>query len=396
MKRDEAGYAAAVPDHQRTIRPLDTDVLDAVSAAVSGGDAIASVLSRFGAGAVLYAADHAFDTLGRIGGSDGPEEVRLEGELRAAVLSGSAHAGDTGRWYPLSDRGQVIFIVKVPIETDVSPERRPDRISGLVLARHLRRFEELDRRRRRADMSVAAELQWELLPVRADSMGEYDVASVLEPAYEVAGDFFEYAEADGSVWAYSFDGMGHGLEATMTALLALTAVRNGRRQGASLTEQFTLANDVLFEQYGGDRFVTAAGCRFDPAGQFEVVNAGHEPIRSVIDGRVQPLLLVAELPLGVTATPEYTAQRGPELDVGDGVAMFSDGPAAVRSPEGARFGAERLDASLEAAWSELPMETVHDMMDAILEYVDDQELGDDVTAVVVRRSDRGEGNDAPS
>ena len=49
------------------------------------------------------------------------------------------------------------------------------------------------RLRRRAEMGLAAEMQWSLLPPLTFACPQLSVAGVLEPAYEVAGDTFDYA-----------------------------------------------------------------------------------------------------------------------------------------------------------------------------------------------------------
>ena len=47
--------------------------------------------------------------------------------------------------------------------------------------------------RRRRAMTLAAEIQWSLLPLAAFACQEISVAGALEPAYEVGGDAFDYA-----------------------------------------------------------------------------------------------------------------------------------------------------------------------------------------------------------
>ncbi|MET8406334.1 GAF domain-containing protein, partial [Streptomyces sp900116325] len=47
--------------------------------------------------------------------------------------------------------------------------------------------------RRREPMSVSAEIQWGLLPPLTMTMPQVEVAGILEPAYRVAGDSFDYA-----------------------------------------------------------------------------------------------------------------------------------------------------------------------------------------------------------
>ncbi len=341
----------------------------------------------FGSTSRLYAVDHEFGHLMPLDADLATcSALPLVGDQRAAVLRAERYDDGVVTWIPLVERQQVVFVVAVPagsvtIESDDMPK-----VLGEVFGGHRRRFEDYERRRRRADMTVAAELQWDLMPLRADVLGSYSVAGVLEPAYEVAGDLFEYALFDGAVWAYSFDGMGHGMEATLASVQVLAAVRNARRQGATLAEQMQRASAQLWEQYSGDRFVTGAACRIDPSGAVDVVNAGHEPIRIVAAGAVTRLDLDVDVPLGVAEAPVYRTQRAAELAPGDGFVMFSDGISSQRS-DGDDFGDDRLDDALARCWTDIPLQTGHSVVRELLDFIATGRVDDDVTAVVVRRID---------
>ncbi|MEP1125761.1 MAG: SpoIIE family protein phosphatase [Ilumatobacter sp.] len=354
--------------------------LGPIAQALSLDEVVDEVLDAFGPGAALYAIDHEFNTMKDVGlDVDG---VDLEGELRRAMLAGRPHFDGRRSWIPLPERHEAVFVVTV--EGPVVPVDGDRAVLGALLDGHRRRFEDLERRRRRRGMSVAAELQWDALPIRADAFGDVEVAGVLEPAYEIAGDVFDFAMVNGAVWAYSFDGMGHGMEATVSSTIVLAAVRNVRREGGSLGEQMQAANSVLFEHYGGNRFVTGAACRIAPDGSVDVVNAGHEPIRTVIGGRVEQLDLAVDLPLGVEPTTAYRTQAACALGPGDGFAMFSDGPAG-QANDGEAFGAERINEALRSCWSSAPLETGHGVLGQVISFLDGARVDDDLTAVVIRR-----------
>jgi len=350
-----------------------------VAHCVDPGTVVSTVERAYGDEAELFAVDHAFEQLVSIR-ENGSESITLSGPLRTAVLRAQPHqAGDTW-WIPIPERDQTVFVVR---SSTAPPDTAPDPALGAILEGHRTRFERLERRRRRADMSVAAELQWDLLPVRGDYVDGAKVAGVLEPAYEVAGDAFDYAWSDGSLWAYSFDGMGHGIDATLTSAVAVAAVRNARRRGLGLAEQMARASATLYEQWGGDRFVTGVGCRVTDGG-VEFVNAGHEPVRVIESGAVRRLSLRAELPLGVVADHSYETQSGPTLGPGDGVAMFSDGPASAAGDDGiGALGPDRLDELLSESWSDRPVEAARDVMGRVLDHIGENVVDDDLTAVFV-------------
>ncbi len=130
--------------------------------------------------------------------------------------------------------------------------------------------------RRAEPLSVAAEMQWNLQPLRAFSTGQFSVAGQLIPAYEVGGDCYDYNVDLEHLDLSSLDAMGHGVEASVLAGLATAVMRNTRRAGGGPVAQLAAADRQLLEQFGGEQFVTALAMRLNLAdGQIEVVNAGH-------------------------------------------------------------------------------------------------------------------------
>src|ERR671920_752373 len=103
------------------------------------------------------------------------------------------------------------------------------RVLGYVLTgarRYTDRFEML---RRRRELGLAAEIQWELLPSLAFELPAFSVAGTVEPAYEIGGDNFDYAVSAHRLTVAVSDAAGHGLRAALLASLSCTAMRNARR-----------------------------------------------------------------------------------------------------------------------------------------------------------------------
>ena len=189
-----------------------------------------------------------------------------------------------------------------------------------------RRFTDLfERSRRRADLELAAEIQWELLPVLAYHCDEFSLAGFIEPAYRVGGDNFDYAVERESVVVSVTDAKGHGLRAALLSALAVTAARNARRKGRGLREQAVAANDALGEQFGGEDFVTALMLQVDLAtGAVHAVNAGHPPAVLLRNERITALPLQPSPPLGMFADSRYDEQLF-DLRPDDRILLVTDG-----------------------------------------------------------------------
>jgi hypothetical protein len=203
--------------------------------------------------------------------------------------------------------------------------------------------------RRSAPMSLSAEVQWSLLPPMTMITPQVALAGILEPAYDVAGDSFDYAINDNVVHLAVIDAMGHGLNAAMLATLAIGAYRHARRADVGLAGLYGLMDAVIEQQFGAEQFVTAQLMRLDIAtGQLQWVNAGHPAPLLIRDRRVvQALESPGTLPVGFGGATPVISER--ELRRGDRVLFFTDGAFEEHQPGGQQFGMERLIGFVERA-----------------------------------------------
>jgi serine phosphatase RsbU (regulator of sigma subunit) len=220
--------------------------------------------------------------------------------------------------------------------------RRFARLVAAMLVTKNSYTDELRQARRSEPMSLSAEIQWALLPPMAMVTPQVALAGILEPAYDVAGDSFDYAINDNILHLAVIDAMGHGLNAAMLATLAIGAYRHGRRANIGLVDLYGLMDTAIDTQFGPDQFVTAQMMRLDLAtGQLEWVNAGHPAPLLIRDGQViQALEGPGTLPVGFGgATPVISEQQ---LRPGDRVLFFTDGAIEEHKPGEEQFGVQRL------------------------------------------------------
>jgi hypothetical protein len=196
--------------------------------------------------------------------------------------------------------------------------------------------------RRRAPMSVASEIQWSLLPPLRMSVPQVELAGFLEPAYEVAGDSFDYALNDDILHIAVIDAMGHGLDAAVMATAAIGAYRHARRAFVGLAEIYGYMDTVIAEQFSPEQFVTAQMMRLNIAtGRLDWVNAGHPPPLLIRDGVVvRQLTAETTLPVGFGGhDPVVTTLT---LRPGDRLLCFTDGLIEEHASGGDEFGLGQL------------------------------------------------------
>ncbi|MDX6217270.1 MAG: hypothetical protein QOG99_2854 [Frankiales bacterium] len=199
--------------------------------------------------------------------------------------------------------------------------------------------------RRRRPMTVAAELQWALLPGQSYADGDATMAALLEPAYSIAGDCYDWSRDDRLLQLAVLDGTGRGVPAALAATLALGALRNARFAGTSLSDQAALADQAVYAHHGGDAFTSALLLQFDTVShEVRVVDAGSPILFLQRDGRAEQVELEAQLPLGMFEETLYVEQV---VDVrpGDRLLIVSDGVHGIEL-DGAEFGTTGMEQTL--------------------------------------------------
>ena len=82
------------------------------------------------------------------------------------------------------------------------------------------------------------------------------IAGALEPAYDIAGDAFDYAINGTDLHLAIFGGLGHGLGSTLLTGLAVGAYRHARRDGAPVAGMHAAIDAALAGHYDDISFAT--------------------------------------------------------------------------------------------------------------------------------------------
>ncbi|MEU6549271.1 PP2C family protein-serine/threonine phosphatase [Streptomyces sp. NPDC046915] len=201
---------------------------------------------------------------------------------------------------------------------------------------------------RKDRLTLAAEMQWQLLPGRACARPEYELGAQLEPAYAVFGDNFDWSATADHLMLYVTNGMGEGIEASLLTNLAINALRNARRAGIPIADQAALADQAVYAHYRGRCYLSVLLLDFDLAtGHARVVDAGSPQMLRLRGGTVERVTLDAQLPLGMFEETDYVAQEF-QVEPGDRLVFVSDGVHTVASPGGETYGDSALTRAITA------------------------------------------------
>ncbi len=296
-------------------------------------------------------------------------------------------------WLPLIDGVDRIGVLEAALEdADAAVREVLLHVARAVAAEVVSRGQYTDafkRARRRRNMTLSAELQWQLLPPTTFSTPDITISGALEPAYDVGGDSFDYAYDDGILHLMILDAVGHDLDSSFIATLAIGAYRHARRNGADLVATVRELDDLICDHFEGSTFVTAQLAELDVAtGILQWVNAGHPSPLLVRQSRVIDAIEGRRrVPLGLAHLSQTrdTAIAEEHLQPGDTLLFYSDGVTEARTARGGDFGLERLRDFVERAVASglPPAEITRRLSHAVLDHHGGS-LKDDATTVLLQ------------
>lgn len=341
----------------------------------------------------LFLADRQQRTLNEVTGkgvdaSQGGETLRVDGTVAGLTFMHSTitQIGDQQQfWVPVmngSERLGVLYVEHAEARDDQA-FRSFASIVGLLIVDKRTTSDSYARLIRNKPMAVSAEMQWTLMPPTTFANRRITVSGVSEPAYENAGDTFDFALAGDTAHLSLFDAMGHDNAAGLLANLTVGACRNQRRYGTALKELPAAIEQTLARELVDSRFTTGLIAELDTAtGVFSWVNCGHLPPVVLRDG--SPVLtLECEVthPLGMDFGLPVTVCHE-QLQPGDRVLMYTDGVVEARDGQGREFGIDRFTQFIvrhEADKLPVP-ETLRRLIQAVLAHHSGR-LNDDATVL---------------
>ncbi|MFI9640987.1 PP2C family protein-serine/threonine phosphatase [Micromonospora sp. NPDC051925] len=275
-------------------------------------------------------------------------------------------------WFPVGMRGErrgVLRLAPVPDDrTTVEELARLATALGHELAAVTAGTDVYRASRRARRLTLAAEMQWELLPGRSRDRPSFRLAGQLEPAYAVRGDSFDWSDDGDRLWLSTINGTGEGVAASLLTALATHALRNARRGGLDLADQVALADQAIYALHQGELHLSALVMELDLAsGVLTTVDAGSPRLVLLRDGEVTEQVLDKQFPLGMFEDTDYQHQRF-ELRRGDRLFVLSDGVIDATG-EHVRYGETALDRFLRRTGPMTPLEAVRSLIGDLRAFV---------------------------
>ena len=248
-----------------------------------------------------------------------------------------------------------------------------------------------EHRRVRHSLSLAMEVQQNLLPQADPEVEGLDIAGTSIYCDETGGDYYDYLELNnpskGKLGVVVGDVSDHGIPSALLMATARALIRQrcsafGRIDRVVSDVNRQLAKDV--EDSG--RFMTLFYTEIERSNKvLRWVNAGHEPamIYDPDTDTFSDLNSGNNLALGVFEETEFKeAQR--EIVPGQIITIATDGIWEARNPKGEMFSKDRIRKIIRRSATQTANEIQNAVLDSLKRFQKEVRLEDDITLVVIK------------
>lgn len=273
------------------------------------------------------------------------------------------------------------------------------RMSGLVLAQQDRLVVLLNQVREamqqqaalaslRQELEIARTMQLSILPREAPETRAVEVATLMIPAKEVGGDFYDYFPVGHNrLGVVIADVSGKGIPAAFFMAISRTLLKSIAQFLSNPAEIIRQLNDQLCADNEQMMFVTTFFGILDlESGDFEFVNAGHNPPLLLRPGGDVLVLPHSQNPALAVMDGLLFRQGGLRMQDGDTLLLYTDGVTEAQNPAGELFGDARLLAWASQASLEGQADLTATLLSAVRAFEDGAAQADDITCVALRRT----------
>ncbi|MEJ2707440.1 MAG: SpoIIE family protein phosphatase [Anaerolineales bacterium] len=262
------------------------------------------------------------------------------------------------------------------------------RVETHLTLRRLQQRLEVANQRFERELLLAGDVQASLLPSELPQLPGWEFAAFIQPARETSGDFYDVFQLPGGrLGLLVADVVDKGAAAALLMAISWNVIDTcASEHPNSPQDVFAAANQRMLQRLEGRMFLTAFYGILDPEqGRLVYCNAGHSPpYRISASGGETTRLLRTGPPLGLLDEADWQTQTL-QIQPGDALLLYTDGVTDAERSDGAFYGSQRLEASLQAQASN----TATQIRDALLADIQSFAAGapqyDDIVLMVVKR-----------
>ena len=247
--------------------------------------------------------------------------------------------------------------------------------------------ETLDHQKTQQELEIARQIQTSFLPHELPQIPDWQIAASLEPAREMAGDFYDLIPLPGGLLGILIaDVADKGIGPALYMALSRTLIRTFATQYREHPEKvMQYANERILQDADYGLFVTTFYGVLDPqTGELIYANAGHNPPWVFEEDKIQPTLLPRTgMALGADESAAWTRAKV-RLAAGSTVFFYTDGATDAQNQQEELFGEERLLQNVQANLTRPAAEMHASVVSGIRDFMGGTPQFDDITLIILK------------
>ncbi|OQY04434.1 MAG: hypothetical protein B6I20_03050 [Bacteroidetes bacterium 4572_117] len=239
-----------------------------------------------------------------------------------------------------------------------------------------------------SELNVGKDIQKRMLPhvfPPFPDRKEFDIFAIMEPAKEVAGDFYDFFFIDENRFCFIIsDVSGKGVPSALFMVITKTLLQAEAQRDYAFNQVIGTVNNALSENNDTAMFATTfCGILDLSTGDMEVVNAGHNPpiIGNSTDG-YKYMTLDQNIALGIFENFKFKVDHY-KVNPGDKIILYTDGITEAFNPEAELFSEERLLELISKTNHTSSNDLVKNIRVGLKKFTKDAEQSDDITILAV-------------
>ncbi|MEY3220124.1 MAG: hypothetical protein RIT27_1481 [Pseudomonadota bacterium] len=246
-----------------------------------------------------------------------------------------------------------------------------------------------------AELDITRKLQQMVLPKQQEleAIKGLDIAGFMEPATEVGGDYYDVLHHEGRTKIGIGDVTGHGLESGVVMLMVQMAVRTLLENNVTDPEIFLdVLNRAVFEnmqRMNSDKNLTLTLLDYQN-GTLQLTGQHEEVLIVRKNGDIERIDTInLGFMVGLTANiSQFLGQCEINLDIGDGIVLYTDGITEAQNNLEEMYGIDRLCSVINQHWKDSNAKEIQQaIIEDVRQYIGEQQVLDDITLLVVKRTE---------
>ncbi|MBD3402132.1 SpoIIE family protein phosphatase [candidate division GN15 bacterium] len=249
----------------------------------------------------------------------------------------------------------------------------------------------LERIRLQEEVTMARQIQLDLLPSKPPSVPCSVICAVSEPSRTVGGDFYDFIQVDGrdQVGIVIADASGKGMPAALLISQIQAIIHSEVNNGNSISTMLKNMNSQVAASTSAEKYVTLFyGELHRTTGDFHYANAGHNyPVLVRATGEVE-LLETGGPVIGAFPFMDYQSTTV-RLEPDDVLFFFTDGLSEALNEAGREYGEERIREFIRTNRNLTPDEIMQKILDDVRAFDPTTPPRDDTTIITLKMTPVG-------